>query len=33
MINAIILIAGAGTRFGSERPKQFLSVANKPLFI
>ncbi len=28
---AIIVAAGSGTRFGSERPKQFLQIAGKPL--
>jgi len=30
---AIIVAAGSGTRFGAERPKQFLEIAGKPLLI
>ncbi|MBT8443397.1 MAG: 2-C-methyl-D-erythritol 4-phosphate cytidylyltransferase, partial [Gammaproteobacteria bacterium] len=34
MIAALILAAGKGERFGSDRlPKQFIDVAGKPLFI
>lgn len=31
MNSAIIVAAGSGTRFGSEKPKQFLEIAGKPL--
>lgn len=31
MNSAIIVAAGSGTRFGAERPKQFLEIAGKPL--
>ena len=30
---AVIPIAGKGTRFGSDLPKQFIEVYGKPLFI
>lgn len=30
---AIIVAAGSGTRFGAERPKQFLEIGGKPLLI
>lgn len=30
---AIILAAGSGTRFGADRPKQFLEIGGKPLLI
>jgi 2-C-methyl-D-erythritol 4-phosphate cytidylyltransferase len=30
---AIVVAAGSGTRFGGERPKQFLEIAGKPLLI
>lgn len=30
---AIIVAAGSGTRFGGERPKQFLEIGGKPLLI
>jgi 2-C-methyl-D-erythritol 4-phosphate cytidylyltransferase len=30
---AIIVAAGSGTRFGGEKPKQFLEVGGKPLLI
>ncbi len=31
MNSAIIAAAGSGTRFGAEKPKQFLEIAGKPL--
>ena len=31
MNSVIIAAAGSGTRFGSEKPKQFLEIAGKPL--
>ena len=31
MNSAIIVAAGSGTRFGAEKPKQFLDIAGKPL--
>lgn len=31
MNSAIIVAAGSGKRFGSEKPKQFLDIAGKPL--
>lgn len=31
MNSAIIVAAGSGTRFGAERPKQFLEIAGKPI--
>lgn len=33
MNSAIIVAAGSGTRFGAERPKQFLDLGGKPLLI
>lgn len=30
---AIIVAAGSGTRFGAEKPKQFLEIGGKPLLI
>lgn len=33
MNTAIIVAAGSGTRFGGERPKQFLEIAGKPVLI
>lgn len=33
MNTAIIVAAGSGTRFGTERPKQFLEIHGKPLLI
>src|SRR5215213_1532864 len=30
---AIIVAAGSGTRFGDDRPKQFLEIGGKPLLI
>ena len=33
MNTAIIVAAGSGKRFGSKTPKQFLSIADKPLII
>ncbi len=33
MNTAIIVAAGSGTRFGGERPKQFLEIGGKPLLI
>ncbi|HEX4368222.1 MAG TPA: bifunctional 2-C-methyl-D-erythritol 4-phosphate cytidylyltransferase/2-C-methyl-D-erythritol 2,4-cyclodiphosphate synthase [Rhodopila sp.] len=30
-IAAILVAAGSGTRFGAEQPKQFLTIANKPV--
>ena len=33
MNTAIIVAAGSGTRFGGEKPKQFLEVGGKPLLI
>jgi len=30
---SIIVAAGSGTRFGTERPKQFLEIGGKPLLI
>jgi len=33
MNTAIIVAAGTGTRFGSERPKQFLDILGKPVII
>ena len=30
---AVILISGKGTRLGSEKPKQFLLINNRPLFM
>ncbi|WP_158921863.1 bifunctional 2-C-methyl-D-erythritol 4-phosphate cytidylyltransferase/2-C-methyl-D-erythritol 2,4-cyclodiphosphate synthase [Acidisphaera sp. S103] len=30
-IAAILVAAGSGTRFGAETPKQFLTIANKPV--
>ena len=30
---AIIVAAGSGTRFGAEKPKQFLEIAGKPLLV
>ncbi len=30
---AIIVAAGSGTRFGAEKPKQFLEILGKPLII
>lgn len=33
MNTAIIVAAGSGTRFGAEKPKQFLEIGGKPLLI
>jgi len=33
MITAIIVAAGSGTRFGAEKPKQFLEILGKPLIV
>ncbi len=33
MNTAIIVAAGKGTRFGAEKPKQFLEICGKPLLI
>ncbi len=33
MNTAIIVAAGSGTRFGAEKPKQFLEILGKPLII
>ncbi len=33
MNTAIIVAAGSGTRFGGEKPKQFLEVGGKPLIV
>ncbi len=33
MNSAIIVAAGSGTRFGAEKPKQFLEICGKPLLI
>lgn len=33
MNSAIIVAAGSGTRFGADRPKQFLEIGGKPLLI
>ncbi len=33
MNSAIIVAAGSGTRFGGEKPKQFLEICGKPLLI
>lgn len=33
MNTAIIVAAGSGTRFGGEKPKQFLEIGGKPLLI
>lgn len=33
MNTAIIVAAGSGTRFNSERPKQFLQISGKPLIV
>ena len=33
MNTAIIVAAGSGTRFGADRPKQFLEIGGKPLLI
>lgn len=33
MNSAIIVAAGSGTRFGADRPKQFLEISGKPLLI
>ncbi len=33
MNSAIIAAAGSGTRFGAEKPKQFLEIAGKPLIL
>jgi 2-C-methyl-D-erythritol 4-phosphate cytidylyltransferase len=33
MNTAIIVAAGSGTRFGGDRPKQFLEIGGKPLLI
>ena len=33
MNTAIIVAAGEGTRFGSDRPKQFVEVCGKPLIV
>jgi 2-C-methyl-D-erythritol 4-phosphate cytidylyltransferase len=33
MNSAIIAAAGKGTRFGAEKPKQFLEIAGKPLIV
>ncbi len=33
MNTAIIVAAGSGTRFGSDRPKQFVEILGKPLII
>lgn len=33
MNSAIIVAAGSGTRFGAEKPKQFLEINGKPVFI
>ncbi|MGE0221963.1 MAG: 2-C-methyl-D-erythritol 4-phosphate cytidylyltransferase, partial [Acetobacteraceae bacterium] len=30
-IAAILLAAGTGTRFGTDTPKQFLTLAGKPV--
>ena len=30
-IAAILVAAGSGTRFGAETPKQFLTLAGKPV--
>ncbi|HEY4174833.1 MAG TPA: 2-C-methyl-D-erythritol 4-phosphate cytidylyltransferase, partial [Rhodopila sp.] len=30
-IAAILVAAGSGTRFGAEQPKQFLTIAGKPV--
>lgn len=32
-ITAIIVAGGVGKRFGSDKPKQFLEIANKPIII
>lgn len=33
MNSAIIVAAGSGTRFGSDKPKQFLEILGKPLIV
>jgi len=33
MNTAIVVAAGSGTRFGAEKPKQFLEILGKPLII
>ena len=33
MNSAIIVAAGSGTRFGAEKPKQFLEICGKPIII
>ena len=33
MNTAIIVAAGSGTRFGAEKPKQFLEILGKPLIV
>ena len=33
MNSAVIVAAGSGSRFGADKPKQFLEIAGKPLIV